>query len=117
MSNQFPSNNIIQKAKRIISEQSLAPRSPAEIDRIGKVNFCAAAALVKAELDTSFPKARRDEFVYKIITNGASEYLNTVFCEIGWSSSLCKEVRGKNDSFAPETRRQQVITMFNGMLS
>lgn len=105
----WPSAEIIDSAKSLISHQGFTPASPGAMKPNGSVAYCAAAALAAAGLEQAGRTDRLVTFNAEIVTTKSSECIRRVFTELGWSEELCSRALILNDSLPLHERTMGVI--------
>lgn len=102
-------NNILERAKKIGTEQGFLPLSPYSVDAESKVALCAAACLAYAGLE-NISKQTADGFVAALIMDLSDTALYEAFDQLNWPTAVCEHVRIENDKSSPDVRLSKFLS-------
>lgn len=98
-------------AAKMIDEQPVVPKSPAE-QSYGRINLCAAACLAKAGLHLYASPEEAAEFEENVEITRSFALVGATFDRFNWDRRICNSALQFNDSQAPESRKDSVLRLF-----
>ncbi|WP_008545200.1 hypothetical protein [Bradyrhizobium sp. CCGE-LA001] len=99
-----------EAAAALIRQQDRVPQSPLRRLKDGRVELCAAAALIIAN---TVGNENREALITRFAEEGREAVIES-FARLQWPKELGSRLLQTNDAFDEEDRKTQVLALFDG---